>query len=142
MEKLKQQIEQTLSMMGISSFVVTIDSASRKISINIDNEPAFQKDLPGIVTNFNYLVRLFGKKLGEEPVVVDINNYRNDRESIILDLARAAARKAISTKEIVQLPAMNAYERRLVHAELSTRPDIKTESMGEGKGRYVIVKAI
>lgn len=128
-------------MMGIASFSVFCDPVTRKISITIENEPAFQKDLPGIVTNFNYLARLFGKKLGEAPVVVDINNYRTDREAIIVDLARAAARRAVASREAVQLPAMNAYERRLVHAELAAHPDIKTESVGEGKNRYVIVKA-
>jgi predicted RNA-binding protein Jag len=37
---------------------------------------------------------------------------------------------------------MNAYERRLIHAELAARPDVKTESLGEGRGRYVVVKPI
>ncbi|OGY59368.1 MAG: hypothetical protein A3B23_03710 [Candidatus Colwellbacteria bacterium RIFCSPLOWO2_01_FULL_48_10] len=142
MENIKQQIEKTLEMMGISSFVVSADESLRRITINVENEPAFMNDLPGVVANFNYLARMFAKKLGEAPVVVDINNYRREREVIITDLARAAARKAVSTKESVQLPAMNAYERRLVHTELGTRPDVKTESLGEGKNRYVVVKAI
>jgi spoIIIJ-associated protein len=61
---------------------------------------------------------------------------------LIGELARAAAKKATATKTEISLPAMNSYERRLVHVELAVRPDVKTESAGEGKERYVIIKPI
>lgn len=129
-------------MMGISSFVIVMDESTRKISITIENEPAFGTNLPDLVANLNHLAKLFGKKESVAPIIVDVNNYRKDREGLIIDLARAAANKAISTREAVQLPAMNAYERMLVHTELGSRSDVKTESVGEGKERLVIVKAV
>ena len=141
MKPIKEKLEKTLEMMGISSFAITMDEDSRKISITIENEPAFLENIPNLVANFNYLAKLFGKKESTAPIIVDINNYRKERESIILDLARAAARKAVATRESIQLPAMNAYERMLVHTELSLRPDVVTESVGEGKNRMVVVKA-
>lgn len=142
MEQIKDKLEKTLEMMGIKSFNIAIDNEHRRISITVENEQAFQDNLSSVVTNFNYLTRLFGKKFGEEPVIVDINNYRKERESLITDLARAAARKAASTGEFVQLPAMNSYERLLVHQELATRPDVATESVGQGKERAIVVKPI
>ena len=72
-------------------------------------------------------------------MVVDVNNYRKKREDLIVELGRAAARKAMAEKTKVALPPMNAYERRLVHVELSSRPDIKTESAGEGGERHIII---
>ena len=96
-----------------------------------------------MVINLDYLVKLMANKIGEaSPFFVDINNYRRERENLILELARAAARKVIATKQEISLPAMNAYERRLVHLELVSRPDVKTESVGEGKSRYVVIKPI
>lgn len=142
MEQIKDKLEKTLEMMGIKSFNVAIDNENRRISITVEDEQAFQDNLSSVVTNFNYLTRLFGKKFGEEPVIVDINNYRKERESLITDLARAAARKAASTGEYVQLPAMNSYERLLVHQELATRPDVATESVGQGRERAIVVKPI
>lgn len=142
MEKVKEQLEKTLQAMGIRSFNIIVDEDVRRISITVENEPAFSNNLPSIVSNFNYLTRLFGKKFDEGPIVVDVNNYRRERENIIIDLARAAARKATATKEPVQLPAMNSYERLLVHKELATRPDVETESVGEGKNRAVVVKTL
>lgn len=141
MKPVKEKLQKTLEMMGLSSFTITSDETARKIYITIENEPAFAENLPNLVANFNHLAKLFGKKDIEAPIIVDINNYRKDREAIIIDLARAAAQRAVSTKEAVQLPAMNAYERMLVHTELGTRKDVKTESVGEGKERMVIVKA-
>ena len=37
---------------------------------------------------------------------------------------------------------MNSYERRLVHVELAVHPSVTTESAGEGRERYVIIKPI
>ncbi len=73
---------------------------------------------------------------------IDINNYRKERERLILELAKAAAQKAVTTKQAVLLPAMNPYERRLIHVELSIRPDVKTESVGEGRERGVSIKPL
>ena len=73
---------------------------------------------------------------------IDINNYRKDREDLIIKLAKAAAKKSSVTKQEVSLPAMNAYERRIIHSELSLHPDLKTESSGEGKQRHVVIKPI
>jgi len=37
---------------------------------------------------------------------------------------------------------MNGYERRLIHLELSSHPDVRTESVGKDKSRYIIIKPI
>jgi len=37
---------------------------------------------------------------------------------------------------------MNSYERRLVHMEIASNPDLKTESVGIGKTRHVVIKPI
>jgi spoIIIJ-associated protein len=75
-------------------------------------------------------------------VFLDVNNYREERKTLIAELARAAAKKAVATKNDIPLPTMNSYERRLVHTELAIHPEVKTESMGEGKERYVVIRPI
>ncbi|MEK7114857.1 MAG: R3H domain-containing nucleic acid-binding protein [Patescibacteria group bacterium] len=142
MEILKQTIQQILEKIGFKDFSIEIDSENRKISILINDGEWLKEWLPKLVSEFNYLVNLIYKKTSEESVFVDINNYRKERERLIVELAKAAARKALMTKEEIKLPAMNAYERRLIHVELSTRPDVKTESVGSGVERGVIVKPI
>ena len=95
-----------------------------------------------IVEAMNHVLQMIAKKNEAKPIFLDVNNYRQEREGLIAELARAAAKKVITTKKEVALPIMNSYERRLVHVELAIHPDVKTESIGEGKERYIIIKPI
>ena len=143
MEELINDIKKLIEMMGLTDYSVSHDPDSSRVSIFMDIGESFKKNLQDIVQDFDHLVKLMAKKRAiGSAVFVDVNNYRKERENLILELARGAARKAAGTKTEVALPAMNAYERRLIHAELAARPDVKTESVGEGKARYVIVKPI
>ena len=88
------------------------------------------------------MAKVIAQKNNIESIFVDVNNYRKKREGLILELARAAARKSVAEKKEISLPPMNAYERRLVHVDLASRPDIKTESSGEGSSRCIVIKPI
>ncbi len=134
-------IKNLIEKMGFADYSVSFDSESNRFSILI-NENILERALPDFVMDLNQVVKLIAKKNNWEPVVVDINNYRKQRHDIILELARAAARKVVANKQEISLPPMNAFERRLIHMELAGRPDLKTESIGEGKERSVIVKPI
>lgn len=143
MEKLHEDLKKLLEHMGFKDFSLSYDEASSRFSLFIDEQEISEKALPSFVSNLDRLVKLMAKKIQDDiSVFVDINNYRRERENIILEIARGAARKAVATKEEIALPIMNAYERRLIHAELASRPDIKTESVGEGRDRYVVVRPI
>lgn len=141
MQEIHLKITKLIELMGFSDFRVEPDNAFRKISIVINDALIRDKHLPTLVLNLDRIVRLMVKRVNHEPVVIDVNNYRREREDLIVKLAKAAARKAALTKEEVSLPAMNAYERRLVHTELAMRPDVTTESVGT-ISRYVVVKPI
>jgi spoIIIJ-associated protein len=142
-EQLQNKLKELISLMGFADFSVNYESESSRFVIFISEGELFKKLLPAFVSNLDYLVKLIADKIIEDKTVfVDINNYRRERENLIIELARAAARKTATTKEEVSLPTMNAYERRLVHLELSSHPDVKTESIGEGRERYIVVKPI
>lgn len=142
MEILQNKLQKLIELMGFKNFSITRDSESDRFLIFLNEGEGFKKFLPYFVADLDYLVKLIAKKNDLKSVFVDINNYRRERENLILELARASARKSIATKEEVSLPTMNAYERRLVHLELVNRPDINTESVGEGKERRVVIKPI
>jgi predicted RNA-binding protein Jag len=36
---------------------------------------------------------------------------------------------------------MSSYERRIIHAELSKRTDVATDSQGEGFDRHIVIKS-
>ena len=72
-------------------------------------------------------------------VVVDCENYRDNRESTLNRVAENLAAKAIRLGKKIKLEAMNPYERRIIHAALSEYEGVKTESEGKEPNRYVVI---
>ena len=72
-------------------------------------------------------------------VVVDCDNYRESRENTLNKLAENLAQKAIRMGKKIALEPMNPYERRIIHAALSEREGISTESEGKEPNRYIVI---
>lgn len=140
MQDLRDLFENLLRLMGFGDFSISVSEESRRLSVFINEGPYLDRYVPTLVADFEFILRLVAHKTKQPPVFIDVNNYRKNREDLIIKLAKAAAKKTSSEKKVVALPPMNAYERRLIHAELATHPDVKTESEGEGKGRHVVIR--
>jgi spoIIIJ-associated protein len=142
MEQIKQLIEQILSFFD-TDFSVDLNEDEESLRINLKmNDAGFLIGSNGDnLKELEFLLRAilqrqnYGKK-----IFLDINNYRRIREDNLKDLAKEIAHKVILTKKPQSLPPMNAYERRIIHMELATNPDIATESEGEGINRHLTVK--
>lgn len=72
-------------------------------------------------------------------VMVDIENYRGRREDQLRDVAERAAKRVIQTGKIIQLEAMPAVERRIVHMALVENPRIRTQSVGVEPNRRIVI---
>jgi len=55
------------------------------------------------------------------------------------EMAKNTAQRVRNSGEEVPLPPMSSFDRRIIHMHLSEEEGIKTESMGEGKFRHIIV---
>ncbi len=139
--ELREKIQNLLALMGFPEAEVTVEDEHRKVSVMVDDE-LIRANVATILPAIEHLVGLFAHRENLPAHVLDINYYRRERERLIVELAKAAAKKAILTKGEVALPAMNAYERRLIHVEISTHPDLKTESVGVGKDRHIVIQLI
>ncbi len=83
---------------------------------------------------------LTSRKLGfRYPVVVDVEGYKSRRKDKLTSMARSAAARALKHGSSISLPAMNPYERRLVHLALRGRDDVLTHSEGEDPERHVVI---
>ncbi len=142
MDELHSKIQTMVTLMGFNDLRIETDEELRKVMIFINDRVVDRESLPMFVLNLERIARLMAKKMDHPPVFVDVNHYKKEREDLIVKLARAAARKASVTGEEISLPAMNAYERRIVHTELSVRPDVQTESTGEDRSRHVVIKPL
>lgn len=134
-----EKIKKIVDLLGFSGTEIHVDEEHRKISLVVDDD-VVREHMTSFLPALDHLFGLVFRNHNESPFVLDVNYYRKERERLIAELARAAARKATITKEDVELPPMNAYERRLVHMEITTHPELRTESTGIGKERRVVIK--
>lgn len=88
------------------------------------------------------LLRLvLNKKLGGFFYLnLDINGYKKKKTDHIRSFARDVANEVAFIKQEKALSPMPAYERRVIHSELSGRTDVLTESRGEGQNRHIVIK--
>ncbi|MFA4999285.1 MAG: R3H domain-containing nucleic acid-binding protein [Parcubacteria group bacterium] len=142
MQNLKEITTKLLPLFGFKEASVEIDEEKKRVSLKIDDGTINAKNMPALINAFNRVLKLIAKKYDEGPITVDVNNHHREREKLVVELAKAGAKKAATTKGDVVLPPMNAFERHLVHEEISVRPDLKTESVGEGQSRRVVIKFI
>ena len=73
---------------------------------------------------------------------LDINDYKKKKIEYLKDLAKDLADEVALLREQKILYPMPAYERRIIHAELSQRTDIITESQGDGFDRHIVIKPV
>lgn len=92
--------------------------------------------------SFQHIARLIvRKKISDKTnFILDVNSYREQKNQSILQQADEAANQAINESRVIIMKPMSAYERRLVHLELSKNEKVKTESVGEGENRKILVK--
>lgn len=72
-------------------------------------------------------------------VVIDAAGYRERRRETLQRRADRAAEEALDLSRPVELDAMSAPERRVVHERLKERPEVETYSEGTEPHRCVVV---
>lgn len=90
---------------------------------------------------FEHLVRaVLLKNNDSQNIIVDINDYKKSRASFVVDAAKQAVSRVRNTQKAEVLIPMSAYERRIVHMELASYPDVATESIGDEPQRRIVIK--
>ena len=72
-------------------------------------------------------------------VVVDCENYREQREETLVKLAEKLASKAVEKGRKLILEPMTPYERRIIHSALANNTEVTTVSEGKEPLRYIAV---
>jgi len=75
-------------------------------------------------------------------VVVDINGFQKKHIENVRAVAHMMSERARYFKSNIEIDPMSAFERRVVHEFLSEATDLKTESVGTGNSRRVVIKYI
>lgn len=96
---------------------------------------------------FQHLLGLMLVKKFKEPAsffnfVFDINNYQKEKEDYLAALAKNTAHRVLETQKPEELEPMSAFERRLIHVAVEKVAGVKSESVGEGEERRVVIKPV
>lgn len=75
-------------------------------------------------------------------VLLDINDYKSEKYTKVISIAKRAAKEVQRTKVDALLDPMPADERRVIHNALSHFNNIKTESSGAGHHRQIAIKYV
>ena len=91
--------------------------------------------------SLQFLVNLIVRnKFGEDVrVVLDVEHYRQRRESSLRDMATKVASRVVQSSRSVTLEPMTPADRRIVHTALTEYPGVTTESTGVGDSRKVTI---
>ncbi len=75
-------------------------------------------------------------------VLVDINNYKEERYNKLKAMVRRVAKSVQRTKIDATLDPMPSDERKVIHQFLTEFSNIKTESEGTGRDRHLTIKYV
>jgi spoIIIJ-associated protein len=73
-------------------------------------------------------------------IIVNVGDWREKQEEYLKHLAEQAAVRVKETGQEQPLYNLTPGQRRIIHLALSSDSDLETESVGEGKDRYLVVK--
>lgn len=141
--RIKEKLDEVLGFIGVTPSV-SIENQEDTYKVTIEGE-----DLSFLIgyrgESLNALQTLLASMLFNESdewthIVLDINGYRNSRQDKIEEMTRNFIDRVRFHKADVEMPTMNSFERRQVHMFVSEYPDIHSESVGEGRGRRVVLR--
>ena len=75
-------------------------------------------------------------------LLVDINQYKNDKYEKLIRMAIRLAKEVQRTKVKTVLEPMSSDERRVIHNALSKFNHVKTESVGQGHKRQITIQYV
>ena len=75
-------------------------------------------------------------------ILLDVGAYKDKKYFKVISIAKRAAKQVSKTHVDVILNPMTPDERKKVHNALTSWKNIKTESIGDGKDRRIVVKYV
>ena len=142
LETAKTVLDEMLSLMGVSGTVeIASGGETSRLNVRGDDLGALIGRRGEKLASLQHIVNLIvGRRAGQHHrIAIDVENYRGRREEQLRDVADRAAKRVLQTGKIIQLEAMPAVERRVVHMALLENPKVRTQSVGVEPNRRLVV---
>jgi len=146
-EIIREIIAETLNKMGFEAEVKTKTETVNDAEMAIFNiktaDSNFLIGQYGVnLQSLQHIIRLLVRKKISDKInfTVDVNGYRQEKNNSLAKMAQEMSQECLAENREIVLRPMTAYERRLVHLELSKNPEVVSESIGEGEGRRIVIR--
>ena len=142
LETAKTVLTEMLGLMELKATVeIASDGDTARLNVRGDDLAALIGRRGEKLASLQHIVNLIvGRREGQHHrIAIDVENYRGRREQQLRDVADRAAKRVIQSGRIIQLEAMPAIERRVVHMALLENPRIRTQSVGVEPNRRIVV---
>jgi spoIIIJ-associated protein len=132
-----------LKSLGIEAEIKLNEAKNENETINLEIEIK-EKEFVNkeCIQDIQHLLSAICKKKIDQnlKLEVDINDYKKKRIKFLKELANSLATEVALTKKEKILDPLPAFERKIIHLELSKREDVITESIGREPMRRVVIK--
>jgi spoIIIJ-associated protein len=142
LEEAKGVLEEMLRLMTVPATVeIVMGTETSKLNVRGEDLGVLIGRRGEKLASLQHLVNLIvAKREGQHlRIAVDVENYRGRREDQLRDVAERAAKRVAQSGKIIQLEAMPALERRIVHLALIENPNVRTQSVGVEPNRRIVV---
>ncbi len=97
-----------------------------------------------VLNSLQYLAQLVANRYTDQflKIQLDAEGYRARRNETLNHLAHKMAEKAVHTHREVALEPMPSYERKMIHAALSSKKKVKTYSTGVDPYRHIVITPV
>ncbi|MDP3987617.1 MAG: R3H domain-containing nucleic acid-binding protein [Candidatus Levybacteria bacterium] len=143
-KKITEKLLKNLEVEGTFDFSLSKEGEEEEIEIVLDTNDS------GIVIGYHgevlealqlILSLIISKKVGRFiRVSLDVGDYKKNRSEFLKTLALQTKEKVLQENKEFSLPSLKSWERRIVHMLLQDDDQVKTESIGEGKERTLVIK--
>lgn len=83
-----------------------------------------------------------GESNGFKRVILDVEGWRKNKESELLERAKDWANQVKESGQEMELEPMPSWQRRIVHMGIADVEGVESESVGEGRDRHLVIKPV
>lgn len=73
-------------------------------------------------------------------VVIDVEGWRKNKEEDLARRAKTWAEEVLQSGKEMELEPMPSWQRRIIHLSVEEIKGVKSESLGEGRDRHLVIK--
>lgn len=146
---IKEYCQQILSLTGLeeNEAEINIEEEDERITVNLEipeEKAGFYIGFRGETLDaLQQVIRLTFRDL-DKKIILDINQYKQEREQALLDKAERIAQELLETGRSFVFHNLNSYERFLIHDFIANddrfADDLETFSEDKYNGRVLILQ--